>query len=187
MVIIVRCTVVFMLALTLAACSKKLDDSSLPPDIKVGGIYYTQVTMRYEKGRFLTTNYRLGALIPVNTQVSLNSISSDTIELDILPELTPMRVINVEKHTGNNITQIFVKLFAKDRLDLSGFSKLEKDNIDAGHVAPGMRKKAVIAAIGYPPITETPTLQSNRWTYWSSRFNRFVVEFIGDRVTRVQG
>lgn len=163
-----------------------LNDATLPLDIKPGGFYYTQVTMQYEKGRHLTTNYRKGTLIPVNTQVRLEEITDDDIMMQIMPDLTKLRVENVEKHTGDTTARAFAKLFNKNRVDLSGFSKLEQEGIQVGRVVNGMSKRAVITAIGYPPITQTPTLQGNRWTYWSSRFNRFVVEFLNDRVARIQ-
>jgi hypothetical protein len=92
----------------------------------------------------------------------------------------------VQKHTGDSTTQAFAKMFGKNQLDLSRFSKLEKENILAGKAAKDMSKKAVLAAIGYPPITETPNLSGDRWTYWNSRFDRFIVNFENDRVVRIQ-
>ncbi|CAG7856750.1 hypothetical protein MCAMS1_01360 [biofilm metagenome] len=177
---------VFVAVLLIAETSFALNTATLPLDIKPGGFYYTQVTMQYEKGRHLTTNYRRGTLIPVNTQVRLEEITDDDIMMQILPDLTKLRVENVEKHTGDTTARAFAKLFNKNRIDLSRFSKLEQEGIQAGRVVNGMSKQAVITAIGYPPITQTPTLQGNRWTYWSSRFNRFVVEFLNDRVARIQ-
>jgi hypothetical protein len=45
-----------------------------------------------------------------------------------------------------------------------------------------MSKKAVLAAIGYPPQHVTPSLEGNDWTYWSNLFNRFVIHFKNDKV-----
>lgn len=163
-----------------------LTNATLPLEIKPGAFYYTQVTIQYEKGRHLTTNYRRGALISVNTQVRLEEINDDEILMEILPDLTKLRIENVAKHTGDTTVQAFTKLFNKNRIDLSRFSKLEQEAIQAGRVVKDMSKQAVITAIGYPPITQTPTLQGSRWTYWSSRFNRFVVEFKNDRVVQIQ-
>jgi hypothetical protein len=167
-------------------CQKRLDDAALPANIKIGGVYYTQVSLQYEKGHHLTTNYRRGNLLPINSQVILKEITNKIIVVDVLPTHFELVIKNVPKHTGDNTTQAFTKLFAKNKVDLSGFSELEREKINAGKVAKGMQKKAVIAAIGYPPQTETPNLQANQWTYWSSRFDRFVVHFENDRVTRVQ-
>lgn len=177
----------FFLAVTLLAAqaSYALTEATLPLDIKPGLLYYTQVTMQYEKGRFLTTNYRRGALLPVNTQVRLAEINDDEIVLEILPGLTKLEVENVAKHTGENTVQAFMKLFNKNRVNLSRFSKLEQEAIAAGRVAKGMSKQAVITAIGYPPVIQTSSTQMNRWTYWSSRMNRFIVEFQNNKVSKI--
>lgn len=163
--------------LALSGCHKKLPDSTLPASVKRGDYYYTQVTMQYEKGRFRTTNYRRGVLLPVNTQVELIEITNKDIQLEILPERRKLTIENVAKHTGDNTTQAFAKLFNKRMLDLSQFNKLEREHIQLGRVAKKMRKDAVIAAIGYPPVTETSSTQMNRWVYWNSRYDRFVVHF----------
>lgn len=49
-----------------------------------------------------------------------------------------------------------------------------------------MSKDAVLVAIGYPPITRTPTLESDDWTYWSNRFNTFIVYFENGKVSRIK-
>lgn len=176
----------FAVALFAFETGYALNDATLPLDIKPGSVYYTQVTMQYEKGRFLTTNYRRGALIPVNTQVRLEEIDDDDIMMEILPDRTKLHVENVAKHTADTTVRAFMKLFNKNPVNLSRFSRVEQEGIQAGRVVKGMSKQAVITAIGYPPVTQTPTLQLNRWTYWSSRFNRFVVEFVKDRVAFIQ-
>ncbi len=175
-----------MAALLTTGTSYALTDATLPLDIKPGATYYTQVTMQYEKGRHLTTNYRRGTFLPVNSQVRLEEITDDDIMVEILPDLRKLRIENMAKHTGDNTVRAFMKLFNKNRVNLSRFSRLEQENIQAGRVAKGMGKQAVITAIGYPPITQTSSTLMNRWTYWSSRFNRFVVEFQNDRVWAIQ-
>lgn len=163
--------------LALSGCHKKLPDSTLPSNVKRGDYYYTQVTMQYEKGRFRTTNYRRGVLLPINTQVELIEITNKDILVEIMPDHRKLTIENAAKHTGDNTTQAFAKLFNKRMLDLTQFTKLERQNIQDGRVAKKMRKEAVIAAIGYPPITETSSTQMNRWVYWSSRYDRFIVHF----------
>ncbi len=172
-----RCLSILFAIFALTGCHKKLPDSTLPSNVKRGDYYYSQVSMQYEKGRFRTTNYRRGTLLPVNTQVELIEITTKEIVVEIMPEHRKLTIENVAKHTGENTTQTFSKLFAKQKLDLSQFTKLEQENIRDGKVAKKMRKNAVIAAIGYPPITETSSTQMNRWVYWSSRFDRFIVHF----------
>lgn len=181
-----RRAVIVFAVLAVAGCAKKLNEATLPIGIKTGNIYYTQMSLQYEKGRYLTTNYRKGTLLPINAQVQLQEISSKDIELEILPQHSKLRIENVEKHTGDNITQAFNKLLGKNKVDLSRFSAAERENILAGRVAKGMRKAAVLAAIGYPPSTETSSTAANEWTYWNSRFNRFIVKFQNDKVAQIQ-
>ncbi|MBK8817416.1 MAG: hypothetical protein IPN42_18880 [Methylococcaceae bacterium] len=183
---IFRCAAAVFILFAIAGCGKRLSEATLPIGIKTGDLYYTQVTLQYEKGRHHTTNYRKGKLLPINTQVQLKEISGDDIQLEILPSHSKLRIENVEKHTGDDVRQAFNKLFGKNKVDLSGFTRSERDYIDLGRVGQGMRKKAVIAAIGYPPITETPSLDGNEWTFWSSRFNRFIVKFQNDKVAQIQ-
>ena len=183
---IIRCISIVFVLFAAVACGKKLNEATLPIDIKTGNIYYTQVTLQYEKGRYRTTNYRKGTLVPINTQVQLQEISGDEISLDLLPAHTKLRIENVEKHTGDSVTVAFNKLLAKTPLDLNRFTAQEREYIASARVGEGMRKNAVLAAIGYPPITETPSLAGNEWTYWSSRFNRFIVKFQGDKVEQVK-
>ncbi|MEQ1530752.1 MAG: hypothetical protein ABL925_15665 [Methylococcales bacterium] len=183
---IFRKIVVFIALFAISGCAKKLDQSALPVGTKTGDIYYSQVALYYEKGRHLTTNYRRGIFLPINSQVVLLDINTKHIELEVLPAHSKLRIENIEKHTGDSTTQAFAKLFAKNKVELSKFTELEREKILAGKAAKGMSKKAVIAALGYPPITETPSLSANQWTYWASRFDRFLVNFENDKVSRVQ-
>lgn len=183
---IFRCATMVFILYAMTGCGKRLSEATLPIGIKTGDIYYSQVTLQYEKGRHLTTNYRKGNLLRINTQVQLKEITDNDIQLEILPSHSKLRIENVEKHTGDDVRQAFNKLFGKNKVDLSRFTRSERDYIDLGRVGKGMRKKAVIAAIGYPPITETPSLDNNEWTYWSSRFNRFIVKFQNDKVAQIQ-
>jgi hypothetical protein len=169
--------VLLILAISLTACNKTLKPEELPAHIVTGDDYYTQFVIRYEKGVHLTTNYRRGASIPVNTRVKLLSIKSKTIEVQPDNMVKPLLIKNAKKHTGDDVIQAFDKLFGKQKVNLRRFSARERKHIRQGTVGKGMRKKAVLVAIGYPPITETPSLDMNTWTYWSSRFNRFRVHF----------
>jgi hypothetical protein len=37
-----------------------------------------------------------------------------------------------------------------------------------------MSRNAVLAAIGYPPQHATPSLSSDEWMYWATRYDRFI-------------
>ncbi|MFI3135830.1 MAG: hypothetical protein QX197_03540 [Methylococcaceae bacterium] len=182
---VIRGVIFIMLSLVLVACSKKLTKEELPVNISEGGIYFTQVVMHYEKNTFPTTNYQVGIAIPVNTQVKLLEMDKNTISIEIGNPAQKIVVKNIPKHTGDDIYQAFNKLFAKQKVNLSQFNALEKEHIDAGNVAVGMRKKAVTTAIGYPPNTRTANLDANAWVFWRNRFNTFIVNFKNDKVSDI--
>ena len=186
---ILRLSKVIMLSLlfSLTACQMMESKSErLPAGVQLGETYYTQITMMYEKGVYRTTNYRRGTLLAVNTPVELLEIEPNAIKVKLTQTNTELLVKSIAKHTGNDVYQTFAKLFAKQAVNLSRFNRLERGNIKKGTVAKGMSRAAVQVAIGYPPITRTPSLDSNGWTYWSSRFNTFIVHFENDKVSRIQ-
>jgi hypothetical protein len=182
--ILIRGLFFIMLSLVLIACNKKLSPNELPANISEGGIYYTQVVMHYEKNVYPTTNYQVGAMIPVNTQVRLLEMKEKTITIEVNGG-QKLTVKNIAKHTGDNTQQAFNKLFAKQQVNLGQFSKLEAENINSGTVAVGMSKKAVTTAIGYPPNTRTFNLNADTWVYWRHRFNTFNVNFKNGKVVQV--
>jgi len=180
---------VIMLSLlfSLTACQMmESKPEQLPAGIQLGETYYTQVTMMYEKGVYRTTNYRRGTLLEVNTPVELLEIGPKVIKLKLLQSNIELLVKSVPKHTGGDAYQVFSKLLAKQKVSLSGFALQERGNIKRGTVEKGMSKEAVKVAIGYPPIIRTPSLESKEWTYWSSRFNTFIVHFENGKVSRIQ-
>ena len=185
--ILIRGMFFIMLSLTLVACNKKLSPNELPANISEGGVYYTQVVMHLEKQKnaYPTTNYQIGAMIPVNTQIRLLEMKQKTIYVEVGNAGQKLTVKNIEKHTGDNTQQAFSKLFAKQPVNLGQFSKLEADQINLGTVAVGMSKKAVTTAIGYPPITQTANLAADSWVYWRNRFNTFRVNFKNGKVVEI--
>jgi hypothetical protein len=173
------------LSLLLGACNKQVKPSELAPGIELGQFYYTQFSLFQENDNFRTTNYRKGFLIPVNTRVSLVSIGSKKAELKLADSGHPLTIENVPKHTNEDMQTAFKKIAGPRKVDLSAFSVDEQESILAGQVKKGMGRKAVLVAIGYPPQIETPSLDSNDWTYWSNRFNRFIVHFKNGKVDNI--
>ncbi|MGZ8931374.1 MAG: hypothetical protein ACXW0O_10330 [Methylosarcina sp.] len=183
-----------VMSLSLISCKKappmpelfQPAQTPLPAHIVPDKTYYTQFVIRYEKGTHLTTNYRRGGLIPVNTPVRLLNIDRKTIEVELDNSGQKLEIKNVEKHTGDDVYRAFDKLFSSRKVNLSKFARVEQEQIQSGTVAKGMSKEAVTVAIGYPPITETASLNSDTWVYWSSRFNRFNVHFKNGKVSRIE-
>ena len=171
--------------LMLGACAKKIKPGELATGIDIGDTYYTQFSFFVEKNTFRTTNYRRGALIPINTPVTPTAIDSKHIEIRLNENGQTITVENVQKHTNDDVQQAFKKILGSHMVNLAAFSPEERQNILSGQVGKGMGRKAILAALGYPPATSTPILQSNDWIYWASRFDRFIVRFKGDKVDAI--
>ena len=174
-----------LLLLAVAACSKHYKPGELAPNIDAGKTYYTQFSLFQEKNEFRTTNYRRGLLIPINTAATLVAIDKKRIEVRLNKTGQPLTVENVQKHTNEDSQQAFKKIFGTQPVDLSRFPPGERENILNGEVKRGMSRSAVLAAIGYPPASSTPSLKADEWMYWASRYDRFIVRFRDERVVEI--
>jgi hypothetical protein len=154
-------------------------------NIKVGQPLYTQFSMFYENNIHKTTNYRKGTLLPVNTVVKF--VKSDGFSIVVsLADGQQLTIDNVANFSGEKIDGIFARTFSTKPQDLSVFTEAERKSIMLGEVKVGMRKAAVLVALGYPPKHKTPSLDGDRWQYWSNRFNTFVVNFSNGKVSEIQ-
>ena len=155
--------------------------SSIPK----GQILYTRFSLFYEELRHRTTNYRKGVLVPINTEVQFVKARGDDITVK-LPSGEELKIENVAPFSGETTDGIFARTFSTEKTDLAHFTTEEREAIMNGQAKPGMRKSAVIAALGYPPKHKTPSLDSAAWRYWINRFATFVVQFDGDKVASVK-
>lgn len=168
-----------LVSVSLGACRSRMA-SEVAPSQYAGKTLYTQFGMRHENKRYRTTNYQVGILLPVNSQVEVRGMDSRSARLYVLPSGPEVVVENVEKHTAQTMADAVAEMVREQPIDLSGFSADEQTYIREGRVVPGMRKSAVLAAIGPPPAIGTPTRDSNEWKYWRSRFTTFILRFDGD-------
>jgi hypothetical protein len=173
------------LAVFSVGCKKDLIPTETARVVPQAQVYYTQFSLFQEQNRFRTTNYRKGQLIPINTEVALLSLESDQAVLKLVTTGQLLIIENVQKFTKDDMPIAFSKIAGTTQVDLTPFTAAERESILAGQVKQGMSKKAVQAAIGYPPQHVTPSLDSNDWTYWSNLFNRFVVHFKDGKVDSI--
>jgi hypothetical protein len=147
---------------------------------------YTQFSLFYEKDHHITTNYRKGTLVPVNTEVEFVKATRKRITVEIPSYNVTVDFENEEDYSGQKIEGIFRRTFARQPVDLSTFSEEEQSSIKKGVVREGMRKEAVIKAMGYPPHHKTPTLEMDQWRYWKNRFDTMLVLFESGKVSSIQ-
>ncbi len=145
-----------------------------------GKTYYTAVSIWYEDpAEIMSTNYHRGRLLPINTQVKIGTIRKSGITFTDDNNIAYTIQI-VRKHTPSPLEEVFKNYFSESKISLIRFNAEERKNIEAGTIAAGMSKDAVIAAYGYPPVHMTPSLQGNQWKYWKDRFRNFFVAFNKD-------
>lgn len=182
---LIRLSLVISVA-ALVGCKKNLKPEELSPDIASGGTYYTQFTLFQERDQFRTTNYRTGSIIPINSEAKLVSINKKEIVVHMAKTGRDLTIVNIQKHTNDDVQQAFRKILGKTKVNLSQFPPEVRQDILTGQVHKGMTRKAVLAALGYPPQLDAFGLEGNTdWTYWAARNNRFIVRFKGDRVQEI--
>lgn len=111
-----------------------------------------------------TTNYKMGPMIPVNSEITLEAINKNQVSFHYNGNLIVLR--NMPKHSGTNMAQMMDRYFGTTKVDLSKFTKSEQEKIAQGEMAVGMSKEATLVARGYPPSHQTPSLQADVWKYW---------------------
>jgi hypothetical protein len=151
-----------------------------------GEKFYTKFSLFYEKDHHITTNYRKGTLVPVNTEVEFVKATKKRITVKIPSYNVTIDFENEEDYSGQKIEGIFERTFARQPVDLVSFSEEERLSIKKGKVKEGMSKEAVIKAMGYPPHHKTPTLEMDQWRYWKNRFDTMLVHFASGKVSSIE-
>ena len=157
----------------------------------VGATVYTKTNLHPDEAakRLYAVNYQQAGLIPLCTAVTVDEVQSDVMVFTV-------------QDTGRQYHYIYHKAAAEpfpDHLkrffgfscpenEPASLSAIDQEGIRKGKALKGMSKRGVILAIGLPPRHVTPdTDRMDQWTYWSNRFNRFIVEFDDSGVARTAG
>jgi len=175
------CAALFLLMLPMGC-------RSAPPSADLG-TYYTQCTVQLHRNLVTSTNYRSSdkaETLTINTEVELIGIRKHRFTLRG-PDGQDFRYDHIRKHSKDTPGDSFAKIFARTPVDVGAFNESEQEAISKGEAAVGMSREAVLAAIGPPPSHVTPSLESNEWKYWNTRWNStFFVRFGDDgKVTSV--
>lgn len=92
-----------------------------------------------------------------------------------------------EKRMGMNMDEYIEMITSSKPVSYSGLSKQDKKGIADGKAYKGMTRKGVMAALGYPAVHKTPSLDSKTWVYWANRFKTIGVDFNDQgKVSRVR-
>jgi len=150
---------------------------------------YTTRNMHYNLYRGTTklidtTNYQVGILIPVNSEVTMKAINAKQIVFIYKGQEIILR--NIQKYTGVDISTIAQQYFSPNKVNLQSFTADEQKAIKFAKVVPGMSKKAVLVSLGTPPAHVTPTTDMDQWKYWKNRWVTFMVNFENGKTTAVK-
>ncbi len=156
--------------------------TTLPPQAKPekGKGFYLRHNIWVDRGRSRATNYRQGKLVPFNTRVTLLSIGSKKIKLEI--EDREVTVVNVMQHTRRTVDQIAMQLLSDTEVPLEGVPMDTRLSMQSGVMRLGMTKDQVILTRGYPPRHKTDSINADTWIYLTNRFEEQVIVFEGDKL-----
>jgi len=163
--------------------------SIAPPkaDVAQGKDYFTRYTFREEKNQHITTNYSRGSVVPINTPVKLVSMAGSKLTLKRLDTGQEIKVENEDKYTKKSIPEIASLMLSAEKTPLEKLPDEVASAIRNGDMRKGMTRELVLMARGYPPAHETPSVESDRWIYWSSRFVKQTVVFVNGRLSDGRG
>lgn len=180
----VRILSVAVLAILLGACAAVKSGKSPIPEVE-GKTVHTQLNFWVVEGEHETTNYHMGSMIPVNSEVRIVDTTASTITGEVIDSGRRFTIINVAEYSKEDIEGIYNRYFDSESRNLGRFSGAEREAIKAGDIEKGMSKDAVLVARGYPPAHRTASTEMNSWRYWKGRHNTMVVRFDNGRVASI--
>ena len=72
----------------------------------------------------------------------------------------------------------YIELITSSKpISYAKLSKQDRKGIADGRAYKGMTRKGVMAALGYPAVHRTPSLDAKTWVYWANRFRTVAVDF----------
>jgi hypothetical protein len=169
--------VVFLLFIS--ACAATPEEQKFDALLTAPHVYtLTNLHPNDRRSALYTMNYQMNGLIPACTEVKLLQRAYGYLEFQALES---GRVYTYQEHgnPGEDFISNISKYFGTEcnKAEIEQLSEIDRKGIFQGKVFPGMSRQGVIYALGYPPVSKTPYLETRRWWYWRSRINRLYVEF----------
>ena len=140
-------------------------------------IHYQQGTRDSKASYANWTNPGSGhKILPVNTAVRIGSFRRGFL---ITSEEDGTKILFEYHETNMNMPKEEYQslITSPSKVSLNSLSEIDKKGIQEGKTYPGMTKDGVRMALGYPAVHKTPSLESDRWIYWTNRFRSIAVEF----------
>ena len=180
---------VLLALVSLALMGGALSGCSRPTAYVIEGetLVYTLTNLHPDDQRSLaySLNYQQDGLIPVCTQVNIDSVNQRELRFTVGATGRQYRYL-FTRHLRDAIDMHMNRYFGPNCPDLTALSEADRSGIQQGQVFQGMSKQGVILAIGYPPEHQTPSLDADQWSYWRNSHRRFQVYFVGGLVSGIQ-
>ncbi|HXZ85962.1 MAG TPA: hypothetical protein VEI82_10785 [Myxococcota bacterium] len=172
------------LALALGACAHSpVPAATAIPGLAGAAHIYTLTDLHPDEkhARLYAANFMDKGLIPVCSEVTLLGYQDGRMTFRVNATEKEYEYLDHDV-SGEPFPQHLARYFGPEcpRAEIDQLTDSERDAVRLGTVAIGMRRSAVILAMGYPPHRDTPSLALPRWLYWHSRFNSFAIEFDAD-------
>jgi len=137
---------------------------------------YTCCNLHYENDWISDANWSAMPMIPAGASIRVNDYGRNRVHVEI--DGRKMR-LGLDYGRQEPLEQWARKLIVQDdpRRKIADWPAPVRDAVRAGKVAIGMSKEQVIVAIGYPPMHQTPSLQSPQWKYWHTGFGSYLVSW----------
>ena len=157
------------------------------PLVGASGVY-TLVNLHPDEQRLrlYSVNYQQSGLIPLCSKVKIESVETRKLTFRLLDSGREYEYL-FHNSLRDPIAKHLDKVFGKkcDAASVEKMSEVDRKGVRSGTVLPGMTKRGVILAIGYPPEHATPSLDSDVWTYWKNRFGKMKVNFTNGKVSEI--
>lgn len=139
---------------------------------------YTCCNLHYENDWISDANWSAMPMIPAGASIKINDYGRYRVNVEI--DGRKMR-LGLDYGRQEPLQAWARKLVVQDdpRQKIAAWPAPVRDAVRAGKVAIGMSKEQVIVAIGYPPMHQTPSLESPQWKYWHTGFGSYLVLWDG--------
>lgn len=153
--------------------------SVLLPEIQPveGKTYFTRISMWYEKNKHIATNYERGTLLPINSEVEFLGVARKGPRIKRIDTGEVIYLENVPEYSGKSNHDLAARYLSDRKTTIEKLPSEIQDAIRAGQLRLGMTKEQAILARGYPPSHKTPSIEGDRWVFWSSRFVQQTIVF----------
>ena len=127
--------------------------------------------------RLYAVNYQQMGLIPVCSPVVLLELTTKRLRFRV--EATGQTYEYLDHEAASEPFQDHLAHYFGDACPpaVQSLKEIDKRGVTLGKALDGMSKQGVVLAMGYPPLHVNPSLDSNRWIYWTARFSKLAVVF----------